>query len=433
MSGSRATSTMAASESESGRVNRFDAAQRRIEKSAIPKVLYDPSKPTQNFDRTRLAIRLMAKTNGLDYFAACPNRPTVLPRAMRSKSAKAALEPKTPAGDEAVEPTLEAVQAAYDQGNSVFFDIVHRHIDLKTDALAMEIERKFEGTADGVGYYKWFTAKGDRSTPGRQKALRGAVNNFKLSAKECASAHSIDMAVGAFFASWCLVKGNDPSDESKVSDAIDLVLDAFPAEHQCAALTQQLSACNTMASRWQTFDAFQTELHLFLEKHMKDAPGDADTLLPFQSRGAREKQDWRRPTNSGEPAVDDEPAVYSASWTSGPEQRPPNACDTCDFRGCKAKAWESCWANIKNKPDKLPLHNVTNRFLYALQLVQFAARKMSLQNMKGVDIPKAIRVEFKKQFKEGDTSAPMIEDMSEADIAELAAELAWPAGSAQDG
>ena len=67
-----------------------------------------------------------------------------------------------------------------------------------------------------------------------------------------------------------------------------------------------------------------------------------------------------------------------------------------------ATSWESCWANIKNKPDKLPLHNVTNRFLYALQLVQFAARKMSLQNMKGVDIPKAIRVEFKKQFKEGE-------------------------------
>ena len=412
---------MVASESDSGDGSRLDDIRRRIEKSAKPTTPYDPSNPHDGYDRMQLEVELKAKNYGLTYFLNCPPRPVELPRSMRSSS-KASKSGE----DEATGlPTLEKLQTTYDSGNAVFFDLVHKHIAISTDAMALKIKREFAATQDGVKYWEWLHKRGSRDTPMRQKLLRQSVNNFKLSAQACTSAQTIDDAVSKFFTDWCLIKNNDESDPEKLSDAIDLVLDAFPAEHDCSSIVQTLQAQNASpnSDRWPTFDAFQRELFLHLEKFMKRGREASESMLPLQEDEERRKR--KASDNPGIPGEHEVPDVMQPAW-SGSGVRPRNMCDTCTIRGCCAKNWQTCFSNPANDVKKLPLIAPTKRYVYGIELLQFAARKMGKTNMRGIDVPRAMREEFKKVKASGETITACLGEqtaMSDAEIWAFAEEL----------
>ena len=238
---------MAASGPDWGAQTRHDAIQRKIDKLEKPKNRFNPSKPTKMFEFTRVAIGLSARKLGMDFFLDGPARPQALPVTMRTTVKCEQTGDMIPdANADAIQ--LANLQAAYDAGNGLFFDLVIPHLEVESDAIALEIERSFAINRDGVGLYMWFMSKGDRSTPARQKALRHEVNSFKLTAQDCQHAASIDTALSSFFEKWLLIAGNTASDPVQVSQAIDMALDAFPSDaamNDCPSLHWLPShACN---------------------------------------------------------------------------------------------------------------------------------------------------------------------------------------------
>ena len=143
---------MAASGPDWGAQTRHDAIQRKIDKLEKPKNRFNPSKPTKMFEFTRVAIGLSARKLGMDFFLDGPARPQTLPVTMRTTVKCEQTGHMIPdANADAIQ--LANLQAAYDAGNGLFFDLVIPHLEVESDAIALEIERSFAINRDGVGLY----------------------------------------------------------------------------------------------------------------------------------------------------------------------------------------------------------------------------------------------------------------------------------------
>ena len=401
---------MAASENDSGTLaDRMATIQRRIEKSDKPKTLYNPSKPTSNFDLIRLSIKLKAEALGLQFFYDCPSRPSSVPRSMRSTAKSESKAADAASGGETTQ--LAQIQEAYDSGNALFFDVVHMHMLIENDAIALEVERSFTEPKRGIEYLKWFLAKGDRSTPARQKLLRMKMRDFRLTNRDCESAAKIDEALQTFFEQWCLIDGHDPTNLGQLSDAIDIALDAFPHGHSCQTHIQTLVAINGVTnSKWKTWQQFRTELNVNLERWIKP---NQETMMAFQAA------DGRRPSKTTGrmiPAADEKPAVLSPMWTESESRRPQNDCTTCSIEGCTAqKNYTKCFANPDVPIEQLPIHRPRKRYNYMIGLCKYAMKTLGRQSLRGFDIPSHVKKQYRNESGADGTIAANI-DMSQGEL-----------------
>ena len=118
---------MVASELDPDAESRFDSIQRKIDKLDKPQNRFNPAKPHEHFEITRVNIGNAARRLKMAFFLDAPARPQSLPAEMRRAAQNPGYaepnESESATDAAADEAALARLLEAYDMGNGLFFDL----------------------------------------------------------------------------------------------------------------------------------------------------------------------------------------------------------------------------------------------------------------------------------------------------------------------